>query len=123
MKPSGHDRLLGGILADESVERLRASSLAGMLAAGRRRRRRRAIVSGATASLVIVTLAFVLLQREPRPRATIVSDGPPPAATALRVKIINDEQLLALFPGRSVALIGTPGSQRLVFLEPVEPAR
>jgi len=33
------------------------------------------------------------------------------------VQFINDDELLALFPNRPVALIGEPGKQRLVFLD------
>jgi hypothetical protein len=33
------------------------------------------------------------------------------------VKFINDEELLALFPGRPLALVGKPGEQQLVFLD------
>jgi hypothetical protein len=36
------------------------------------------------------------------------------------VRLLTDEQLLAMFPGRPVALIGPAGDQRLVFLD--EPA-
>jgi hypothetical protein len=32
------------------------------------------------------------------------------------LKFITDEQLLALFPGRPLALIGKPGQQQLLFL-------
>jgi hypothetical protein len=36
------------------------------------------------------------------------------------VRVISDEELFALFPGRSLALVGPPGHQQLVFLdEPV----
>ncbi|HHY86181.1 MAG TPA: hypothetical protein GYA07_11730 [Verrucomicrobia bacterium] len=33
------------------------------------------------------------------------------------MQFINDDELLALFPNRPVALIGEPGKQRLVFLD------
>jgi hypothetical protein len=33
------------------------------------------------------------------------------------VQIINDDQLFALFPGRPMALVGTPGHQHLVFFD------
>jgi hypothetical protein len=33
------------------------------------------------------------------------------------VKIINDEELFALFPNRAMALIGSPGHQQLIFLD------
>lgn len=37
------------------------------------------------------------------------------------VRRVTDDELLALFPGRSVALIGRPGEQRLVFLDGAGP--
>jgi hypothetical protein len=45
--------------------------------------------------------------------------SPAPAAPSETsdVKIISDDELFALFPGRSMALIGTPGQQQLVFLD------
>ena len=112
MKRSDQDRLLGEVLADENVERLRAASLAGALNALRSRRRRRAYVSGAAASFALAVVVFVSI-RHRTPEETIV---PPPEPKTNAVKIISDEQLLALFPDRSVALIGRPGEQRLVFL-------
>jgi hypothetical protein len=36
------------------------------------------------------------------------------------VKLITDDELLALFPDRPVALIGKPGQQQLVFLDELE---
>jgi DNA-binding XRE family transcriptional regulator len=32
-------------------------------------------------------------------------------------KMLSDEELFALFPGRSLALVGKPGYQQLVFLD------
>jgi hypothetical protein len=43
------------------------------------------------------------------------------AGGAPRVETISDEQLLALFKGRSVALLGSPGRQRLVVFNPPTP--
>ena len=40
-----------------------------------------------------------------------------PPADTVKVKFITDEELLALFPDRPVALIGRPGHQQLVFLD------
>lgn len=117
MKFSENDRLLRDILADENVERLREASLARMLEVTRRRRRRRTWMSGAAASLAIMTTLLVMLRRETS--APIVE---PPEPIGGRVKIINDEQLLALFPDRSVALIGRPGDQRLLFLDGEQPS-
>ena len=40
------------------------------------------------------------------------------------VKMLSDEELFALFPGRSLALLGNPGQQELVFLDrSANPAR
>jgi len=33
------------------------------------------------------------------------------------MKYISDEELFKLFPGRSIALIGKPGEQELIFLD------
>jgi hypothetical protein len=33
------------------------------------------------------------------------------------VRFISDDELLSLFPGRPVALIGAPGQQQFVFLD------
>jgi hypothetical protein len=116
MKRSEHDRLLREILADENVERLRASSLDGMLTATRRRRRRSALMRGAAASVVVTLTLLIALYRRPAPPAA-AEPRPSRVATAGTVKILDDQQLLALFPDRSVALIGRTGEQRLMFLD------
>jgi hypothetical protein len=41
----------------------------------------------------------------------------PAAEAAAPIKVISDEDLLALFPDRSMALLGPPGQQQLVFLD------
>jgi hypothetical protein len=115
MNRSEHDRLLREILADDKIAALRESSLAEMLQVGRQRRRRRVLVSTLGASLAIVmTLLVVSRRHSPGP----VNVVPPPAAPkSAGVKMITDQQLLALFPDRSVALVGRPGEQRFVFLD------
>jgi hypothetical protein len=111
MKRSDQDRLLNELFVDENVERLRAASLAVALGALRARRRRRAYVSGAAASLA-VAVAVLVSTRHRASEEPLVS---PPEPKANGVKIISDEQLLALFPDRTMALIGRPGEQRLLF--------
>lgn len=115
MKRSEQDQLLREVLADERLEQLREASLAGMLGLARRRRRTRAFISGAAASLALVLVAFVLLQRESglRPGLPVTRSSPSQPA----IPTITDEELLALFPDRAVALVGKPGAQQLIFLQ------
>ena len=110
MNRSDQDRLLREILADENIESLRAASLAGGLAALHTRRRRRALLSGVAASTAIAAILAVLSSH----RAP-VAIAPPPLARS--VTVIDDQQLLALFPDRTVALIGAPGNQKLFFAD------
>lgn len=131
--PAQQDPLLTDLLSDESYHRLRETSLARVLAQARRRRRHRHLTRGFL--LLGLTAAALLgpavLDHEkpaqlatPPPAPTAgVPPAPPPAArppapaTASRVEFINDDQLLALFPNRPVALVGRPGAQRLIFLD------
>ena len=115
MKRSEQDRLLREILADETLEQRRAATLAGMLGDLRRRKRRRALATSGIATLMIGLSIAVVAQRRlaAPPEREIV---PPPRPTVAR---ISDEQLLALFADRSVALVGRPGEQQLVFLDAV----
>jgi hypothetical protein len=118
MKRADQDRLLDGILGDESLAQLRHISLAGMLEAARARRRRRVVVSTVGALAVLFSLLVVATRRSEK----IPSVEPVSAPAAARVKFIDDAQLLALFPDRSVALIGPPGNQKLLFLDEVNGA-
>jgi hypothetical protein len=68
-----------------------------------------------TLLLVVATLA--LTRRPPSPP---LARGTPPPEVKSSVRILDDQQLLALFPGSSVALIGRAGEQRLMFLDAAE---
>ena len=117
MKRSEQDRLLREILEDESLAQLRGDSLArGLDVLRRRRQRRGAVMSSMVAAAMLIAIALVI--RRP---AKIISATPPAAPRTAGVKFIDDQQLLALFPDRSVALFGPPGHQQLVFLD--APAR
>jgi hypothetical protein len=129
MKPSEHEKLLRGILSEEDSGNFQQISLASGLTCLRRQRRRRYLVrAGASVALVcLVTLELVnwhlpAHRDGSNPR---LSSTPQAAPVASQVKFISDEELLALFPGRPVALIGKSGQQRLVFLDQIHktPAR
>ncbi len=115
MNRPDQDRLLRELLADENVEHLREASLARGLSLLHARRKRRALVSAVAASTAVAALLALLAPKHgPQPA------GPPmaPVSSTSTVKIIDDQQLLALFPDRTVALIGAPGNRKLVFFDP-----
>ncbi len=120
MKRSDSDQLLREILDDGDAANFRATSLAGGLELLRQRQRRRRLARACATFVAPSMLVFVLVFHQitkPLPKAA----PPRPALAQLsapdKVKIITDDELFALFPGRAMALIGTPGSQRLVFLD------
>lgn len=127
MKHSERDRLLTEILAGEEVSGFRQTSLELGLRALKTRQRRRQIAR------ICMVCSFALLAggaviwgswqtlstgRDSAATAPRVATTTAPAPTvAGDVKFISDDELLALFPDRSVALIGKPGHQQLVFLD------
>ncbi len=139
MKPSDQDRLLRELFGDESLENLRQASLSGALASLRARRRRRVALTAATAGATLLLALGLVWHGHPtrapdttgsKPVPPLAMNGDaarlqPQGAAALTptetndagVKIITDEELFALFPGRSMALIGRPGAQQFVFLD------
>jgi hypothetical protein len=130
--------LLEDVFADDGCSPVISESLKVGLRAIQRRRRARLIlrIGGMIILPVLLAAAFVLLEREHgKARAGLNLNlaqgggagvgqgvtGPgrehPERAVASKTKIITDDELFGLFPGRSMALIGTPGSQQLVFLD------
>lgn len=128
------DPLLRDLLADEQLDSLRRTSLESLLAEVRRTRARRLQwerLGQATLALIftagLVWLTFSHDTRNPRPGVTAEPAKPPVGQRVAvatesperQVRIISDEELFALFPGRAMALIGPPGKQELVFLDRV----
>ena len=125
MKHPEHDRLLNEIVTGEELADFREASLQHALTAIRQQRRRqRSLRLGALAGVPIVVAFGIVFSRSPKTPVqeiapsnaspVAVSSAPPRTAP---VKLINDDELLALFPDRPVALIGKPGQQQLVFLD------
>ena len=125
MKHPEHDRLLNDIVAGEELADFREASLQHALAAVRRQRQRQrtARLRALVALPVLAALGIVISRSSKRPmREITVSNASPVAVSSVQprpaaVKLINDDELLALFPDRPVALIGKPGQQRLIFLD------
>ena len=129
MKHPEHDRLLNEIVTGEELADFREASLQRALTAIRQQRRRqRSLRLGVLASLPVLVALGIVFSRSPKTPVreiaasnaspVAVSSTPPRTAAA---KLINDDELLALFPDRPVALIGKPGQQQLVFLD--QPAK
>lgn len=119
MTPREQDQLLRALLEDDT-DALRQSTLRAGLRAVRRRRHRR-IASYAVVFVLPWLLLFYprttsgpLLDQGARPRNAKPAASPP---VHDRVEVINEQQLLALFPNRQLALIGKPGEQQLIFLD------
>jgi hypothetical protein len=124
MNRADQDRLLREILSDDPAEFRRASLENSLAALRRRRRQRRAAGVGLAACAVVAGLLLALPQvrrdstiavaqfKRPAP-----ADSAPPADAAPAIKVLNDDELLALFPNRPVGLIGSPGHQTLVFFD------
>lgn len=118
MKRSEQDRLLREILEEGEAANFRAASLArGVDLLQRRRRRNRMAQACATALLPGLLVFGLVLHQASRPSAMPPAARPAPQTDTARVKIINDEELFALFPNRAMALIGSPGHQQLLFLD------
>jgi hypothetical protein len=121
MKRSEQETLLKAILSFEETAAIREASLqAGLASLRNRQKNQRAIRLSAFAVLACIIAAGWVLHRPPaRPQPTTASHLPaaPESAAAAQIRFISDEELLALFPGRAVALIGKPGEQQLVFLD------
>src|SRR5262245_11962216 len=124
MKPTDQDSLLAEIFSGTELENIRRTSMARSLAALRAKRRKRTALRIALAILIPALFAFTLTRRSsespvvarhqtvPIPRQPIQSS--PQAET---MKTIGDDELLALFTDRGVALIGKPGNQRLMVFD------
>lgn len=139
MKPrrSHPDPFLADLLSGAELDTFRAASLEHLLAHAHRRRQRaertrtlRLVALPALALLAVVWLALPRsADREEASPTAQLPPGPPAnvqspetaSAPGSRVHHLTDDELLALFPGRPVALIGPPGNQKFVLLDTVRP--
>ena len=129
MKGAQQNELLRDLLTEPELEELKQTSLHNGLAALRarqqRRRAARALVLGA---LPVVLVCAVLIRQGIRIWPSRVKQMQGNSFTAAQspqesgVKLINDDELFALFPGRSLALVGPPGHQELLFLDQSGPS-
>jgi hypothetical protein len=118
--------LVADTMSQGVADDFRAASLERTLAFVRnqRRTRRRIRAAVAFAGLMALTATAIWWHgggREVAPKATpprlaaLASTSPTVPGTTIR--ILSDEQLLGMFPGRPVALMGPPDHRQLVFLD------
>ena len=120
MKRQKQRELLDSVLCGVDIEGFRRDCLELGLGAVRRRRQRRRWARTGMFCLLTCVLAVAAcllanpsaLQRLRHPHAMALAAKP-----ASSVRIISDKELFALFPGRSLALVGPPGRQQLLFLD------
>ncbi len=113
--PSDRERLLADLLSDGTPDGFRVASLEHALAQARRARYQRQF--SVALAIFAVSLAFLFRSHRPTPASPslVVTTQTPPAAP--KIRIINDDELLNLFPDRAVALVGPPDHRQLVFLD------
>lgn len=125
--------LLNELLCGDEAEPCRAASLNQMLASARRRQRQRRTRRTAVLAALPALLGLAwFASHRPAPETGLVAPVHPSSRAATThvaqaaatssetapVRFISDDELLSLFPGRAVALIGTPGHQTLVLWGP-----
>jgi hypothetical protein len=123
MKRTDQEHLLNEILTGDENSDFRRASLEHALRKNRQHRRNQTRLRVGATIVVTVLLAwkFVVPAHESTNKtqsvqlvkSTLITSP----ASESKVKIINDDELLALFPNRPVALIGKPGHQQLIFLD------
>jgi hypothetical protein len=121
MKIRDSDRILKEVLATETTQRLRIASLEQGLTLIRRRRQVQAIVRAcAVVCLLLVPIAILMTGNPSRTVApALVSNSTAQPGSPPPLERITDAELLALFPGQTIALVGAPGEQRLMVAGPV----
>ena len=126
MKRSDQDQLLQELLTDAAWSKFRGDSLEQTVCALRQRQRttRFARIGLLALAPVLVSLGLWINFRAPNVTVTRQEIAAPPqvveimpARPAEPVEEITKEELLALFPGRALVLIGPPGEQQLIFFD------
>src|SRR5688572_27454503 len=121
-----HDELLNEVLTGENATELRSASLNYTLTAVRRQRRFRQVLRGACPVAALAILTAILWYRQApliQPVAIQPSVVGGPTVPGTSIRLVSDEELLAMFPDRPVALIGPPEERHFVFLDEKRPSR
>ncbi|HMJ90851.1 MAG TPA: hypothetical protein VK530_13605 [Candidatus Acidoferrum sp.] len=118
MKRDSQSKLLADVLAGECD--LRNVTLRAGCAVLRRKRARRQVarivvmVILPLAAAVVITRPFV---RTANPEQRAIAANVQETVPGTNIRVLTDDQLLDMFKGRPVALIGPPGNQRLLLFD------
>jgi hypothetical protein len=122
-------RLTLGLLSGHDAGQVREESLQRALDALRHEARRRRLVQSVSlvcAPVVVGLLLFLTAARWPRLVPPVALAPLPAARTAspsnMVIEPIDDQQLLALLSGKTVALVGPPGRERLLVFDAPGPS-
>ncbi len=117
MRPREFQNVSREVFESDEMARIRESTLHQGLDFLRQQRRRRQYVNRVILLLPIFLLPLVLfMHRAPLQHRSLLATTHI-GAHGNQTKMISDAELFALFPGRPLALIGSPGDQKLVFLD------
>lgn len=123
MRLPDQQKLLNALLTRDELEDLRRTSAIRGLAAVRKIRRRRLVVRASLVIIVsgVLTYSVARWHSGPEPPASVLTvHSPSPTQETTKstgIEVISDDELFALFPDRGVALIGRPGSQKLLVFD------
>ena len=125
MKKRPEDDLLGDVFPKAAD--FRAASLERMLFAARRQRQRRKVVHVGGILTMGLCLTVLLLKTRNNvettpPQVAIISSPSQnhfPTVPGTGIRVLSDEELLAIFKDRPVALIGPPEARQFVVLDEV----
>lgn len=116
------EELLADVLAENEPDR--TTTLDNGIATLRRvrsRRRTARLMLGVTAPLAMMALILMIQSRQSKTGLTSKPIVPPAQMVktieGTSIGILSDDELLELFKGRPVALVGRPGDQQLLLLD------
>jgi hypothetical protein len=123
IKPD-RDELLHEVFSDMVPPTFREASLNRALASARRQRTGRRVLRATLALAVAVAVIerFGSANRNPNgpPGQSAVAAAPAPLVQTVpgtKIRLVGDDELLAMFPDRPVALVGPPEHRQFVFLD------
>jgi len=120
-----HDELLNEVLSESAPQNFREASLLRTLTSARRHRRTRSAlhVVGATGICFALLAGVIWHQRNSsstannRPESVAPIQASAPTVPGTNIRLVSDDELLAMFPDRPVALLGPPDKRQFVFLD------